>query len=298
MKFINKLERKIGKYAIQNLMTYIIILYAMGTVIYIADYRLLSLLNFNIDKILQGQVWRLVTFLIQPISSGNILFVFIELYLYYMIGNSLENVWGAFRFNLYFFSGVLFNIFSVVIIYFITKINPNTQVLSLGINLVYINRAMFFAFAVIYPDLKFLLFFIIPVKVKYLAMVYGGFMGIEFIQFAIFAIKGDIYSLALAISIIVALANFLIFFIFVSNFKRISPREIKRKINYKNNMKVVKDQGHHVKVDGKTIVTRHKCTICGITEHDDYMIEFRFCSKCNGNYEYCMEHLFTHEHIK
>lgn len=298
MKFINKLERKIGKYAIHNLMKYIIVLYVMGTVISITNINFLTLLQFDIDKILQGQVWRLVTFLIQPISSGNLLFVFIELYLYYMIGNALENAWGAFRFNLYFFSGVLFNILSVVIIYIITKMNPNTQTLSFGIDLIYINRAMFFAFAAIYPNMQFLLFFIIPVKVKYLAILYGGFIGIELVQFLFAGFQGNVYAFALSISIIVALANFLIFFFFTRNFKRISPREIKRKRNYNRKMKKVKDEGHHVKVDGKTIVTRHKCSICGVTEHDNYMTEFRFCSKCNGNYEYCMEHLFTHEHIE
>lgn len=101
--WLSKLERKFGRYAIPNLMYYIIILYAAGFVLNILNpefyYRYLSL---NAQAILNGQVWRIVTFIIQPPSSSLVFIVF-ALYLYYMIGQQLENAWGAFRFNLYFF---------------------------------------------------------------------------------------------------------------------------------------------------------------------------------------------------
>lgn len=285
MNLLNKLNRKFGRYAIHNLMFYIILLYAAGFLINLINpifyYQYLSL---DIDKILHGQVWRLLTFIIQPTGGSNILFLAIELYLYYMIGNSLENAWGAFRFNMYYLSGILFNIVAVIIIYIFTG-------LSVDLGLTYINRSMFFAFAALYPNVQFLLFFIIPVKVKYLGYIYGAFVLYEIFT----SFMSGHYFIGVAIA--VALGNFLIYFLSTRNYRRVSPGEIKRKSNYRRQVK--SNRGNNV-VDfhGKKTITRHKCAVCGRTELDDENLEFRFCSKCDGNYEYCMDHLFTHEHVK
>ena len=121
MKFLDKLERKIGKYAINNLITYILVIYFIGTIInFINPGIYKSYLMLDVEKFFQGQIWRLFTFIIQPVNSSNIIFLFFQFYLYYMIGNSLENVWGAFKFNLYFFSGIIFNIIAILLLYFIT----------------------------------------------------------------------------------------------------------------------------------------------------------------------------------
>ncbi|NMB44220.1 MAG: rhomboid family intramembrane serine protease, partial [Clostridiales bacterium] len=120
MKLLDKLERRFGKYAINNLIFYVIILYVLGFVISTISpglYR--QFLMLDVEKVLQGQVWRLFTFIIQPTGNSNVFFLFIELYLYYMIGNALENVWGSFRFNLYYFSGVIFNIIAIFVLYLI-----------------------------------------------------------------------------------------------------------------------------------------------------------------------------------
>lgn len=297
MKFINKLEKKFGKYAIHGLIQYIIILYAMGSLIGMINPELLGFLNFDINLILKGEVWRIFTFIIQPLDSSNVFFLFFELYLYYMIGSSLENSWGTFRFNLYYFSGIVFNVLAVIIIYLITKLIPGGYALSMPVTLVYINRAMFLAFAALYPNVQFLLFFIIPIKVKYLAYLYAGIIGYDFIQYLVVAFKGSIFAFSIAISIIISLGNFLIFFFATRNYRRISPKEIRRRKNFKKHMEVVKNENHYTKIKKENIVTRHKCTVCGKTELDDYMLEFRFCSKCDGNYEYCMEHLLNHEHV-
>jgi hypothetical protein len=241
-------------------------------------------LSLDIDAILHGQLWRLVTFIIQPTSSTNIFFLAIELYLYYMIGNALENAWGAFRFNMYYLSGLLFNILSTVIIYLFTG-------QSFDFGLLYINRSMFFAFAALYPNIEFLLFFILPVKVKYLGYVYGAFI----IYQIYLSFTSHQYFVGVAIA--VALGNFLIYFLSTRNYKRISPNEFKRKANYQRQVNSGRS-GNVVEFRGKKTVTRHKCAVCGRTELDDENLEFRFCSKCEGNYEYCMDHLFTHEHVK
>lgn len=279
MKLLDKLERKYGRYAIHNLMYYIIILNVVGAVLSMLTPGLYeAYFSLDIGKIMQGQIWRIVTFLIKPanISGGiNILFFAIEMYLYYMIGRALEGAWGAFRFNLYYATGILFNVLAAAILYMIIPMPyPN--------GLTYINQSMFFAFAVLYPNMQFLIFFLIPVKVKWLAYIYGAMIGYEVIQSLSYGGVG----IAHAISILVALANFIIYFLNSRNYRRISPKEYKRKKAYQRNIRQA------------TSITRHKCAVCGRTEEDDESLEFRFCSKCNGNYEYCMEHLFSHEHVQ
>ncbi|WMJ87905.1 rhomboid family intramembrane serine protease [Anaerocolumna sp. MB42-C2] len=285
MNFINKLNRKYGRYAISNLMFYIILLYAAGFLINMinpAFYQ--TYLMLDINKVLHGQIWRIVTFIIQPTSNTNILFLAIELYLYYMIGNALENAWGAFRFNLYYISGILFNILAVIIVYIFTGH-------SIFLGLTYINRSMFFAFAALYPNVQFLLFFVIPVKVKYLGYIYGVYVLYE--VFTAVMVK----QYYVGVAILVALGNFLIYFLSTRNYKKISPNEYKRKANYKRQVKSARGS-NIVEFNGKKTITRHKCAVCGRTELDDENLEFRFCSKCDGNYEYCTDHLFTHEHVR
>lgn len=285
MNLLNKLNRKFGKYAVHNLMFYIICLYGAGFLVNLINPNFYSVyLSLDIDKVLQGQLWRIITFIIQPTSSSNILFLAIELYLYYMIGNSLENAWGAFRFNMYYLSGLLFNVIAVIIIYIFTG-----QSIDLG--LTYINRSMFFAFAALYPNVQFLIFFIIPLKVKYLGFIYAAYVLYEIY----INVSSGYYFVGIAIA--VALGNFLIYFLSTRNYRRISPGELKRKNNYKRQVNAGKGS-NVVEFKGRKTITRHKCAVCGRTELDDENLEFRFCSKCDGNYEYCMDHLFTHEHVK
>lgn len=276
MKWINKLERKFGKYAIPNLMVYIIALYAVGFVISMVNpVFYYSFLDLRASKILDGEIWRIVTFLMMPPNSSTI-FVIFALYLYYMIGNSLESAWGAFRFNLYFFTGVLFHIIAAFLVYFIFHSD-------FLFSTFYLNLSLFFAFAALYPNLQFLLFFVIPVKVKYLAWLDAAYFGFTILQAFISPTYATIGN---SIAAVVSLANFLLFFFGTRNYNRISPREVRRKAAYKKQVKEHKG------------TAKHKCAICGRTEEDGDHLEFRFCSKCDGNYEYCQDHLFTHEHRK
>ncbi len=285
MNFINKLNRKFGKYAIHNLMLYIVVLYAAGFFISMANpYFYGQYLSLDVSRVMRGEVWRLITFIILP-PSGSLIFLVFSLYLYYMIGNALENAWGAFRFNLYYLSGIILNILGTFIFYFIS----GGYNVHLGIT--YINQAMFFAFASLYPNVQFMLFFFIPVKVKYLSYIYGAFVAYDLITSLI---AGDYGR---CIMIILALGNFFIYFFSSRNYRSISPKEFKRRSSYKKAVKSSIGGDNVVDFQGRKRITRHKCAVCGRTELDDENLEFRFCSKCDGNYEYCMDHLFTHEHV-
>jgi hypothetical protein len=201
-----------------------------------------------------------------------------------MIGNSLENAWGSFRFNLYFFSGVIFNIIASIIIYSVTG-------LSVAIPLDYINEAMFFAFAALYSNVQILLMFVVPIKIKYIAIVYALYMGYDVYT------KFDQGQWWVGLAVVVAMANFLIFFAATRNYRKFSPQQAKRRANYKRQVREAHNPNNVIQFSGRTVVTRHKCAVCGRTELDNDSLEFRFCSKCDGNYEYCMDHLYTHEHV-
>ena len=281
MKFLDKWERKYGKYAISGLMKYVVVLSIAGTVIgIVSPYFYSRWLCLDFGKIFQGQIWRLFTYILQPgltpslgfISPVNMFLYFLGLYFYYWVGNSLEHAWGSFRFNMYYISGFLLNILAAAIIYF-------TFGLSFPAGLGYINETMFLALAVLFPDVQVLFMFIIPVKIKWLGYLYGGLLAYNILKYTVMGMY------PLAIALIVATANFLFFFLNTRNYKRVSPKEVKRRAAYRKEVKQAKG------------ITRHKCAVCGRTELDDENLEFRFCSKCDGNYEYCMEHLFTHEHV-
>ncbi|BCN30455.1 rhomboid family protein [Anaeromicropila herbilytica] len=277
MNFINKLERKFGRYKIDNLINYVLVIYGLGYMINKMNPMIYyNFFALDIDKVLHGQIWRLVTFVLQSTGGNNILFLALEVYFYYMIGHALENAWGAFRFNLYFFTGILFNILAAVFIYIIVG-SPYDM------GLTYILSSMFFAYAAIYPNMEILFMYILPIKVKYLAYLEIAIM--VYNAFSTFRYYGFTAGVITTVAILVSIANFLIFFFSTRNYRRISPKEYKRKANFKKQVK------------NATTGTRHKCTICGRTELDDENLEFRFCSRCDGNYEYCMEHLFTHQHI-
>ena len=266
-------------------MKYIIIIRIVGAVLgIISPYFYPLYLALDIRQILHGQVWRLVTFLLAPYDFSNIvniLFFFVEISLYYSIGNALENAWGTFIFNLYIFSGMLFNILAAVVLY-----------LSLGlgyypVGLEYIYQSMFLAFAVLYPDLQFMLYFAIPIKAKWLAWFYAVILGWDVFSYIKNGIlTGNYIYIAYAVAIVISMGNFLIYFFGMRNAAKFSPKQRKRRNTFKNQVR--QSNG----------IVKHKCAICGRTDEDGENLEFRFCSKCQGNYEYCNEHLFTHEHVK
>lgn len=290
MNWISKLERKFGRYAIPNLMNYIIILYAAGFVLNLINPTFYAnYLSLDAAAILHGQIWRIVTFIIDPPSSS-ILWIIFALYLYYFIGNQLEMAWGAFRFNLYFFSGMLFHVIAAILVYLLTGI-------SFQLDTAYLNLSLFFLFAALFPDTEFLLYMFIPIKVKWLALIDGLFFFWTVIQAFLPTYGGDavygIYYKANAMAAVVSVLNFIIFFLSSRNVKPYTPKQMKRKHDFKKNVKRA-SRPVNMYANG----AKHRCAVCGRTELDDENLEFRYCSKCNGNYEYCQDHLFTHQHVK
>ncbi|MDO5520272.1 MAG: rhomboid family intramembrane serine protease [bacterium] len=292
MSLLDRMERRFGKHAITNLMYYIIICQVAGLVIQtIAPGFLDKYLSLNMYAIIQGkQIWRLITFVLVPggysLSGVNIIFTALTLYFMYYFGRSLENAWGTVRFNMFYLSGILLNILAALVIYFLYDLGLgyNAGIYSyafgrMGIN--YINTTLIILCSFVFSDAQVLFNFIIPIKMKYLGILYAVEIVIEMVR----AIGvGAVWQ---GIAIFVALLNFVIFFLAFKRQRGFSAKHTKRKIKYK-------DQVRNATTSGP----RHRCAVCGRTELDDENLEFRFCSRCDGNYEYCMEHLFTHEHVK
>ena len=285
MKFIDKLERKYGRFGIPNLTVYIIVCYVIGYALTIINPSLLNWLSLEPAYILRGQIWRLVTWVLYPPSTAGVLwFAIAVLFFYYPIGTSLERTIGTFKYTLYIFSGILFTIIGAFILYFL--LGGNVLVGSV-FSTYYISLSTFLAYAMCYPDMSVLLMFIIPVKMKWMAVFYVVIVAYEMIRYIM---EGAWY---LVIPIVASLLNFIIFYFGTKDFSRYNPKEIHRRNEFRRAME---PQGRMKSGSGS--VTKHKCAICGRTELDDPNLEFRFCSRCNGNYEYCQDHLFTHTHVK
>lgn len=284
MNFLNKMERKFGRYAIPELTKYIILCYVIGYALEVfqnmTGVGIMGYLALSPYHILHGQIWRLVSWVLIP-PSGLDIFTIIMLIFYYSLGTALERTWGEFRYNVYIFSGILFTVIGAFLLYFIGGLQISLYGASI-ISTYYINLSIFLAFAANYPDMQVLLYFVIPIKIKWMAYLDIAYLAYNFIRVSGYG------AWAVRMMILVSLLNFIIFFFMTRNYKTISPREIHRKQQFKKAV--------HPKMT--PTITKHKCAICGRTENDGDDLEFRFCSKCNGNYEYCQEHLFTHTHIK
>ena len=255
--WLDKMERRFGRYAIRNLTMYLLAGYAIGYLLSFTMPQLLTYFTLEPALILKGQVWRLLSWVIIP-PNDNIIFVIFMMLLYYSLGNTLESYWGAFRYNVYIFSGILFTVIGAFIVNGL--IGGITGFGSLY-STYYINMSIFLACASIMPDYQLLLYGIIPIKMKWLAIL-------DVVLLAVDAVQG---GLIIRIVIIASLLNFIIFFFCNRNLRGHSPKQAARRKKFQKQISRPQNQ---------------------------YALEFRYCSKCNGNYEYCQDHLFTHEHVK
>ena len=272
MKLINHLEKRFGRFAIRGLMRYLIVLYGAGFVIGFVNPELYyAALSLNLEAILRGQVWRIVTWLVYPPSSSPLWGIFMLL-LYYNLGTTLENVWGSFRFNLFMLSGILFHILAAVILFFAFDRTGVYWFLTPD-NL---NMSIFLAFAVTFPDMEFRLYFVLPIKAKILA---GFYLIIEVLNFVVG------YP-AQRVTIFLSLFNVVLFYFLSGRFSRFNPVRLKRKADLAaSKIRPV-------------FTPQHRCAVCGKTEKDFADPDFRYCSKCKGNKEYCADHIFTHIHVE
>ena len=272
------------RFGIPNLMRVIVIgnvaVYVLMLLTQANDANALSFLTFNLNALLHGEVWRLVTFVFVPAYSSPFALL-ISLYFYYWIGSTLERQWGTAKFNLYYISGALLTVLGVVLASLITG-NPYLTAAGTG----YVNLSMFFAFAFLFPDTTVLLFFILPVRMKWLAYLDGALFAFDIIK-AIGA-----HNWAGVVLPIVALLNFAVF---------IWPEVhyLKERAKYQNSRKTVQfrqaqqQQAKQAKQQGY----RHKCAVCGRTDTDYPDLQFRYCSKCVGYHCFCQDHIFNHVHF-
>ena len=234
-----------------------------------------SMLVFSPEMIFRhGQVWRLITFVFVPESSG--LWLVLWLYFYYFIGNALEQHWGTAKFTVFYVSGMFFTVLYGTLMWLITGY-------SFGLTIHYVNLSMFFAFATLYPDLQVLFMFIIPIKIKWLAIL-------DLVLF-VGGILTDRFPLNLLP--VVALLNYVLFFGegFFSFFAPEQRSRRKASKEFKNEMRRI---NHEMKTRPYT----RKCEVCGRTDTDFPELEFRFCSRCAGYHCYCMDHINNHAHIQ
>ena len=286
--WVDRFCYKHPKFGISRLMLYIVI----GTVgVYFISLMdrtgtFISFLTFNPAMILRGEVWRIVTWLFCPISTRPFTLL-ISLYFYYFIGTALEQTWGSGRFTMYYLIGVVLNIAYSFIVYLITH-------LGIAITADYLNMSMFFAFAALYPDNRVLLFFIIPIKIKWLALLDAVYFAYAII---FYAVNG---SWILALMPIVAILNFFIFcgghLINYIRRSRFGNNMNSNTIKFKSAARKAKKQNTGNKTaDGRPY--RHKCSVCGRTDADYPNLEFRYCSKCAGYHCFCIDHINNHVHF-
>lgn len=269
---------------IPNLMLYIV----LGTaVVYVMSRMygnafLYYLLCFDRGAILQGQVWRLITYPL-TYSAGNLLLTAVSLFCYYSLGRAMENIWGTLRFNLYYLSGVVM---------------MDIYCLLFGgqADVIYLNLSLFLAYATLFPDAHFLLFFIIPVKAWIFALVDLVFVVIGLVSYPF---PYNLFS-------VVSLANYFLFFgkdvlnVVPISWRTNASRLFQKKPQTTRRAKVIQFDAGSYEASHATPKApyTHKCTVCGRTDVSNPELEFRYCSKCKGYYCYCQDHINNHVHIQ
>ena len=332
---IDRLEKKIGKFAVKHLIIYVLAAYVVGYILYFTNSSLgwYSYIELIPSLVMKGQVWRLFTW-VCTVPQGLSIFIIFMFLLYYFIGNSLEAYLGAFRYNLYIFAGWFFMTLGSMAIYWITKaVDGPLNGVSLSPSTYYINLASFLTFAVIYPDVKVYFFGILPLKIKVLAWIDAIYLALQIVSslvglfsssdsyfMQVFSLIGYSYSESVSICfanialILLSLLNFFLFYLSNRKLKKLSPKEKEIRNNFRktmNNAQNTYNGGYYYSSTkqedeakqkqyrpDKSNVLVHICTECGRTSTEYPDLVFRYCSRCEGNHEYCQDHLFNHTHIK
>ena len=258
MKFLTRLERRFGRYAIHDLTKYLVGGQGLSLLLSLAKPAFLGAMLLIPSAVMSGQWWRLLTFLLTP-PSGNLIFAAFALYLLWFMGGALEAQWGAFRYNLYLLVGALMTIAAA----FAFPYYPASS----G----YLTGSIFLAFAALFPRYEIYLFFVLPVQVRWLALLTWLLYGFAFVT----------AGWTTRLLILAAVANFLLFF----------GKDLLHQVRF----------GHRrIRQQARTAADRdqprHVCAVCGITDKSHREMDFRYCTKCEPPVAYCTEHLGSHEH--
>jgi membrane associated rhomboid family serine protease len=275
---------------VPNLMLYL----CLGTaVVYLfssftQNYIIYDLFAFDRALILQGQVWRLFTYVLLT-YRGNVMLQLLYLVCYYSLGKAMENYWGTCKFNLFYLTGVLL-------------MDVYCMIFGGYADVYYLNLSLFLSYATLYPDTHFLLFFIIPVKAWIFALLDIVLTLVEVVSMSIpvFLFPYNLFPL-------VAIANYALFFgkdvlnVVPMAWKANSRRLFKKKTKAAGGAKVVqfpKAGSYEASVAKPKAPYTHKCTVCGRTDVDSPELEFRYCSRCMGYHCYCEDHISNHTHVE
>lgn len=295
---------------IPNLMLYLTVGQALVYLFTFASGNdgLYEFLCFDRDAILQGQLWRLISY---PLTNqgGNILLVAISLLCYYSLGRAMENAWGTCRFNLFYLSGILLmDAFAMALGGVTFQYEGFTYTMDPAFYAdmgEYLNLSLFLGYATLYPNTHFLLFFIIPVKAWIFALFYLAITLYDVFQWTVIvtAFPHGLFPL-------VALGNYFLFFgkdvlNVIPMSWRVNARRLfkkkgkKEKTAPKTGTIPFPNAGSYEATTAKVKAPyTHRCTVCGRTDVSNPELEFRYCSRCNGYYCYCQEHISNHTHIE
>ncbi|HYD83676.1 MAG TPA: rhomboid family intramembrane serine protease [Opitutus sp.] len=263
---LDYLERKFGRIALQNVTLYLIIGQVFVTLTWmlgLLDQNRLVLVPY---LVLHGEPWRLITFLfLPPPVSGTFGLMLLPFawWLFYLMGNALEHYWGAFRYNIFLLLGIALTVGAA----FLSPMSPASNLFLAG--------TVFLAFAWLNPDFEIMLFFILPVKIKWLAAITA-------VGYAVQLVVGPA---TVRWQVLASIGNFLVFF----------GRDIVNAIRYRQ--RSIATHAKRVAEERKGPEARHRCHICGKTDLTNPEMDFRYCSKCAGDQCYCPEHIFNHEHV-
>ena len=291
MNWMNKLERKLGRYAIPNLSRYFVAAIVVGFVINLASPALLSYLKFDAASILHGQIWRLVTWIFVPVTSMDffgLLFLFCVL----MWGSSLESFLGTFRMNVFLIQGILISDIGGLLFYVITWATLG-QGMPIYLSMYYILMSMLLALAICVPDAEVRIYFVLPIKMKWMLifeLLYLAYIVFSYFKMGIAQYGGGfgiVVGFMMSAQILLAIGSMFLFFWLSKT--RLGRKQKKRQKEFRATFSQPRPGSG---------ISQHKCAICGRTELTNPGMTFRYCSKCNGNYEYCEEHLFTHRHVQ
>ncbi len=291
MNWMDKLERKLGRYAVPNLSRYFVGAIVLGYVLSMLSPGFTDWISYDVSAILHGQIWRLFTWIFMPTTSLDffgLLFLFCVL----MWGSSLESMLGTFRMNVFLWGGVILSDVGGILIYVITKLTLGTGA-SIYLSTYYILMSMLLALAICMPEGEVRLYFVLPIKMKW--MLVFELLYLAYIVFNTFKMMiayangtwlGWVLGLVQSSQIILAVANMFLFF--WASKTHISRKQKKRQREFRAQFSNPRPGSG---------ISQHKCVICGRTELTNPELQFRYCSKCTGNKEYCQDHLFTHTHM-
>jgi membrane associated rhomboid family serine protease len=262
-RLLARLERRFGRYAVHGLTWYLILAQAFVFVVELTHPGFSAVLMLNRSLVLQGQVWRLVTYLFIPATTSPLWFLF-AMYWLHLLGTSLEAQWGSFRYQAFWLIGM----FLTTVVAFAFDIPASN---------VYLLMSLFLAFATLFPDFEIRVFLIIPVKVKWLALLDG---------LALLGMMGTANGLQKVVPLL-AIGNYLLFF----------AGTLVERVRQGSSRAARSGAGRSFAQEGAPPVRAQRvCKVCGVTD-DDREVEFRVCTceKCGGKpTDFCIAHARNH----